>query len=81
MLRPARPISRRAFLAAGAAAATPGGRALAGAKWARVVDPADLDLLEAAALLRARRLSSVELTRACLKRSRARNGGAPTFDG
>jgi aspartyl-tRNA(Asn)/glutamyl-tRNA(Gln) amidotransferase subunit A len=46
-----------------------------------VVDPADLDLLEAAALLRARRLSSVELTRACLKRIRARNGGAPTFDG
>jgi aspartyl-tRNA(Asn)/glutamyl-tRNA(Gln) amidotransferase subunit A len=63
------------------AAATPGGRALARARWTRVGDPADLDLLDAAALLRARRLSSVELTRACLKRIRARNGGAPTFDG
>ncbi len=81
MLRPARPIGRRAFLAAGAAAVSPGASALARARWTRVVDPADLDLLEAAALLRARRLSSVELTRACLRRIRARNGGPPTFDG
>jgi aspartyl-tRNA(Asn)/glutamyl-tRNA(Gln) amidotransferase subunit A len=44
-------------------------------------DPADLGILQAAALLRDRRLSSVELTRACLARIAQRNGGAPTHDG
>ena len=44
-------------------------------------DPADLGLLEAAALLRARALSAVELLEACQARIAARNGGPPTFDG
>ena len=44
-------------------------------------DPADLGLLEAAALLRARALSAVELLEACQARIAARNGGEPTFDG
>jgi aspartyl-tRNA(Asn)/glutamyl-tRNA(Gln) amidotransferase subunit A len=44
-------------------------------------DAADLGVLEAAALLRARRLSSAELTDACLRRIDERNGGAPTLDG
>jgi aspartyl-tRNA(Asn)/glutamyl-tRNA(Gln) amidotransferase subunit A len=44
-------------------------------------DPADLGVLEAAALLRSRRLSARELTEACLCRIEERNGGAPTFDG
>jgi aspartyl-tRNA(Asn)/glutamyl-tRNA(Gln) amidotransferase subunit A len=44
-------------------------------------DPADLGLLEAAALLRNRQLSSAELTDACLRRIREVNGGEPTFDG
>jgi len=39
-----------------------------------VTDPADLSLLECASLLQNRRLSSVELTQACLERSRARDG-------
>jgi aspartyl-tRNA(Asn)/glutamyl-tRNA(Gln) amidotransferase subunit A len=43
--------------------------------------PADLGLLEAAALLRSRALSAVELLEACQARIAARNGGAPTFDG
>jgi aspartyl-tRNA(Asn)/glutamyl-tRNA(Gln) amidotransferase subunit A len=43
--------------------------------------PADLDLLEAAALLRSRRLSAVELLDACLARIAERNGGEPSFDG
>jgi aspartyl-tRNA(Asn)/glutamyl-tRNA(Gln) amidotransferase subunit A len=43
--------------------------------------PADLDLLEAAALLRARELSAVELLDACLARIAERNGGEPSFDG
>jgi aspartyl-tRNA(Asn)/glutamyl-tRNA(Gln) amidotransferase subunit A len=51
------------------------------AVWDEVTNPADLGVLEAAALLRHRRLSSVELTRACLARVDARNGGDPTFDG
>ena len=44
-------------------------------------DPADLGVLEAAALLRDRALSSAELTDACLARIEERNGGAPTFAG
>jgi aspartyl-tRNA(Asn)/glutamyl-tRNA(Gln) amidotransferase subunit A len=43
--------------------------------------PADLGVLEAAALLRARKLSAVELASACLERIEQRNGGAPSFDG
>jgi aspartyl-tRNA(Asn)/glutamyl-tRNA(Gln) amidotransferase subunit A len=46
-----------------------------------LTDPADLDLLEAAALLRSRELSAVELLDACLARIAQRNGGDPTFDG
>jgi aspartyl-tRNA(Asn)/glutamyl-tRNA(Gln) amidotransferase subunit A len=44
-------------------------------------DPADLGVLEAAALLRTRSLSAVELLDACQARIAARNGGEPTFDG
>ena len=44
-------------------------------------DPADLGVLEAAALLGSGRLSSVELTEACLDRIEQRNGGPPTADG
>jgi aspartyl-tRNA(Asn)/glutamyl-tRNA(Gln) amidotransferase subunit A len=44
-------------------------------------DPADLGVLDAAAQLAGRRLSSVELTEACLRRIEQRNGGEPTFDG
>ncbi|HET8978439.1 MAG TPA: amidase [Solirubrobacteraceae bacterium] len=44
-------------------------------------DPADLGVLEAAAQLRARRLSCAELTEACLDRIASRNGGEPSFDG
>ncbi|MGH2888654.1 MAG: amidase [Solirubrobacteraceae bacterium] len=44
-------------------------------------DPADLGVLEAAALLRTRRLSAAELTEACLARVQERNGGEPTFAG
>jgi aspartyl-tRNA(Asn)/glutamyl-tRNA(Gln) amidotransferase subunit A len=44
-------------------------------------DPADLDLLEAVAMLRARTLSAVELLDACEARIAKRNGGEPTFDG
>jgi aspartyl-tRNA(Asn)/glutamyl-tRNA(Gln) amidotransferase subunit A len=44
-------------------------------------DPADLGVLEAAELLRAGRLSSLELTDACLRRIETRNGGPPTSDG
>ncbi|MBV9605134.1 MAG: amidase [Solirubrobacterales bacterium] len=44
-------------------------------------DPADLGVLEAAELLSARQLSSVELTEACLRRIEERNGGKPTLDG
>jgi aspartyl-tRNA(Asn)/glutamyl-tRNA(Gln) amidotransferase subunit A len=47
-----------------------------------VTDPADLGLLEAATRLRARQLSSVELTDACLQRISAQNGvREPLFDG
>ena len=44
-------------------------------------DPADLTLLQAAAELRARRLSAVELLEACQQRIDERNGGEPSFDG
>ena len=44
-------------------------------------DPADLGVLEAAALLRSRALSAVELLDACQARIAERNGGEPTFDG
>ncbi len=44
-------------------------------------DPADLGVLEAAQELRAGRLSSVELTEACLRRIEELGGGKPTFDG
>jgi aspartyl-tRNA(Asn)/glutamyl-tRNA(Gln) amidotransferase subunit A len=44
-------------------------------------NPADLGVLEASALLRARTLSAVELLEACLARIAERNGGEPTFDG
>ena len=44
-------------------------------------DPADLGVLEAAELLSSGRLSSVELTEACLKRIEQRNGGPPSADG
>ena len=44
-------------------------------------DPADLGVLDAAHQLAAGRLSSTELTEACLGRIEARNGGPPTFDG
>jgi aspartyl-tRNA(Asn)/glutamyl-tRNA(Gln) amidotransferase subunit A len=41
----------------------------------------DLGVLEAAALLRGRQLSALELTDACLLAIDERNGGPPTFDG
>lgn len=44
-------------------------------------DPADLGLLEAAALLDDRALSAEELLAACARRIAERNGGEPTFDG
>jgi aspartyl-tRNA(Asn)/glutamyl-tRNA(Gln) amidotransferase subunit A len=44
-------------------------------------DPADLGLLDARALLAERRLSSLELTEACLAAIERRNGGTPSFDG
>lgn len=44
-------------------------------------NPADLGVLKAAALLRSRGLSAVELLEACLARIRERNGGSPTMDG
>jgi aspartyl-tRNA(Asn)/glutamyl-tRNA(Gln) amidotransferase subunit A len=47
----------------------------------QATDPADLGVLEAATLLRAGELLSVELTEACLRRIEDRNGGPPTFDG
>jgi len=46
-----------------------------------VTDPADLGVLEAAAALRARTLSAVELLEACQARIAERNGGEPSFDG
>lgn len=46
-----------------------------------VTDPADLDLLDAVALLRAGSLSARELLAACRRRISERNGGDPTFDG
>jgi aspartyl-tRNA(Asn)/glutamyl-tRNA(Gln) amidotransferase subunit A len=74
-------IRRRELLAAAGALAIYPSRALAVARWEHITDPADLGLVEAAALLRRRRLSSVELTRACLRRIDSINGGPPSFDG
>src|SRR5438067_12782145 len=49
---------------------------------ARISDhPAQLGVLEAASLLRARTLSAVELTEACLRRIEELGGGPPSFDG
>lgn len=42
---------------------------------------ADLGLLEAVGLLRARQLSATELLGSCLRRIEDRNGGPPSFDG
>jgi aspartyl-tRNA(Asn)/glutamyl-tRNA(Gln) amidotransferase subunit A len=46
-----------------------------------ITDPADLGVLGAAALLRSRELSAVELLTACQRRILERNGGQPSFDG
>jgi aspartyl-tRNA(Asn)/glutamyl-tRNA(Gln) amidotransferase subunit A len=48
---------------------------------ARPTDPAAFGLLEAAAALRSRAFSAVELTEACLRRIDEVNGGEPSFDG
>jgi len=53
----------------------------AGAATRQHADPADLGVLEAADLLRSRRMSAAELTDACLRRIETRNGGPPTSDG
>jgi aspartyl-tRNA(Asn)/glutamyl-tRNA(Gln) amidotransferase subunit A len=47
----------------------------------RSEDPANIGLLEASALLRARELSSVELLAACTAAIDRNNGGDPSFDG
>ncbi|MGB0095425.1 MAG: hypothetical protein WBP81_23170 [Solirubrobacteraceae bacterium] len=39
-------------------------------------EPADLGVLEASALLRARKLSALELAESCLRRIEERNGAA-----
>ncbi len=44
-------------------------------------DPADLGVIEAAAMMRDRQLSAVELAGACLRRIEERNGGEPTYSG
>lgn len=44
-------------------------------------DPADLGVLEASSLLRARNLSAAELLAACMRRIEDANGGPPSFDG
>src|SRR5436309_4732483 len=44
-------------------------------------DPAAFGLLEAAAALRSRAFSAVELAEACLRRIDEVNGGKPSFDG
>ena len=44
-------------------------------------DPADLGVLDAVGLLRARSLAAAELTEACLRRIEERNGGPPSHDG
>lgn len=46
-----------------------------------VTDPAELGLLDAAALLHDRALSAEELLAACARRIAERNGGEPSFDG
>ena len=74
------PIRRREFLAAaatGAFAVAPGADALG----ASATNPADLGVLEAAALLRARKLSAVELATACLTGSMPATAAAPRSTG
>jgi aspartyl-tRNA(Asn)/glutamyl-tRNA(Gln) amidotransferase subunit A len=44
-------------------------------------EPADLGALEASALLRAGKLSALELAESCLRRVEKRNGAPPSFDG
>ncbi len=66
-------LSRRELLAAGAAAAGAVVLRTAAPAAARATNPADHDLLNAAALLRRRTLSSRELTVACLDRIAARD--------
>ncbi len=44
-------------------------------------DAHELGVLAAAALLRSRKVSALELLDACLERIEARNGGPPSFDG
>jgi aspartyl-tRNA(Asn)/glutamyl-tRNA(Gln) amidotransferase subunit A len=46
-----------------------------------MTDAADLGVVEAGRLLASGRLSSIELTEACLRRIEERNGGPATFDG
>jgi aspartyl-tRNA(Asn)/glutamyl-tRNA(Gln) amidotransferase subunit A len=76
------PVRRRELLVGAAAAGVLGGEPLdAIARRVRARNPADLGLLEAAALLHTRRLSAVELLRACQARIDTRNGGPPSFDG
>lgn len=91
--RTGRYISRRGFLAAGAAglaawplvdtaarAGTQGALPTSGPIYARHSNPADLGVLEAASLLQAGKVSSRELTDACQARISARNGPV-TFAG
>ena len=46
-----------------------------------MLEPARLGVLEAAAALRSRELSAVELLESCMARIASANGGEPTFDG
>ena len=73
-------IRRRELLAAAGALAIYPSRAFATARWEHVTDPADLGLIEAAALLRRRRLSSGAHPRLPAP-DRLINGGPPSFDG
>jgi aspartyl-tRNA(Asn)/glutamyl-tRNA(Gln) amidotransferase subunit A len=50
-------------------------------KGAPLSSPADLGVIEAATMLRARQLSSAELTDACLRRIEELGGAEPTLDG
>jgi aspartyl-tRNA(Asn)/glutamyl-tRNA(Gln) amidotransferase subunit A len=70
------PTDRRTFLAAGASAVI--GLSLRSSA-APAIDPATLTLTRASALLRAKTVSSVELTRACLARIERLNGQLNAF--